>query len=107
MAQIRTLASVDSVEGVLALADLYATRKKFEQASQEYQEILRSDPNRIDDHLETANYYRDRAAAEYLRHAADSALKITRSDRCLNYYVGVTLVLAKKDSETAEDDLQL
>ena len=31
---------MDPVEGVLALADLYAVEKKFEQANGEYQVIL-------------------------------------------------------------------
>lgn len=104
--QIRALSSIDSTEGMLALADLYATRKKFEQASQEYQEILKSAPDRIDAYFETADYYRDRADSEHLQQAVDDALKITRSDRRLNYYVGVALVLAKKDLETAEKDLR-
>ena len=106
MAQIRMLSSIDSREGMLALADLYATKKKFEQASQEYQEILKSVPNRIDAYFETADYYRDRADSEHLQQAVDGALKVTRSDRRLNYYAGVALVLAKKDRETAEKDLR-
>ena len=106
MAQIRTLSSMDSLEGMLALADLYATRKKFEQASQKYQEILKSAPNRTDAYFETADYYRDRADSEHLQQTVDGALKITHSDRRLNYYVGVALVLAKKDLETAEKDLR-
>ena len=106
MAQIRTLSSIDSTEGMLALADLYATRKKFEQASQEYQEILKSAPNKTDAYFETADYYRDRADSEHLQQAVGGALKITRSDRRLNYYVGVALVLAKKDLETAEKHLR-
>ena len=106
MAQIRTLSSIDSLEGKLALADLCATRKKFEQASQEYQEILKSAPNQIDAYFETADYYRDRSDSEHLQQAVDGALKITPSDRRLNYYMGVALALAKKDPEMAEMDLR-
>lgn len=106
MAQIRALSSIDSLEGMLALADLFATRKKFAQASLEYQEILKSAPSRIDAYFETADYYRDRADSEHLQQAVDGALKITHSDRRLNYYVGVALVQAKKDLETAESDLR-
>ena len=106
MAQIRVLSSIDSLEGMLALADLYATRKKFERASQEYQQILKSAPNRVDACFETADYYRDRADSEHMQQAVDCALKLTRSDRRLNYYAGVALVLANQDSEIAGEDLR-
>jgi tetratricopeptide (TPR) repeat protein len=106
MAQIRTLSSIDSLEGMLALADLYATRKKFDQAGDEYQQILKTAPNRIDAYLEAADYYRDRNDSEHLEQAVEGALKVSRSDRRLNYYVGAALVLAKKDSEAAEKDLR-
>jgi tetratricopeptide (TPR) repeat protein len=106
MAQIRTLSSMDSLEGMLALADLYAMRKKFEQASRQYQEILKFASNRTDAYFETADCYRDHADSEHLQQAIDGALTITRSDRRLNYYVGVALVLAKKDLETAEKHLR-
>lgn len=105
MEQIRALSAVDSLEGMLALADLYATRKKLDQASQEYQQILKPAPNRIDAYFEAADYYRDRDDSEHLQQAVEGAQKVSLSDRRLNYYVGVSLVLAKKDSEAAEKDL--
>jgi tetratricopeptide (TPR) repeat protein len=104
--QIRTLSSIDSLEGMLALADLYATRKQFEQASEEYEQILKSAPNRIDAYFETADYYRGRDDAEHMQQAVQGVLKVTHSDSRLNYYIGVSLVLAKKDSEAAENDLR-
>jgi tetratricopeptide (TPR) repeat protein len=104
--QIRTLSSIDSLAGMLALADFYATRKKFDQASQEYQQILKSAPNRIDAYFETADYYRDRDDSEHMQQAVAGAQKVSLSDGRLSYYLGVSLVLAKKDSETAEKDLR-
>jgi len=104
--QIRTLSSIDSLAGMLALADFYATRKKFDLASQEYQQILKSAPNRIDAYFETADYYRDRDDSDHMQQAVDGAQKISPSERRLSYYVGVSLVLANKDSETAEKDLR-
>lgn len=104
--QIRTLSSIDSLEGRLALADFYATRKKFEQAHEEYQQILKSVPNRIDAYFETADYYRGREDSEHMQQAVDAALKISPSDRRLDYYVGVALVLEKRGAETAEKDLR-
>jgi len=103
--QIRALSAVDPVEGELALADLYAVRKKFEQANEEYLKILRSAPNRTEAYFEAADYYRDRADSEHMEQAVEAAAKIAPSDRRLNYYQGVTLVLQKKDAEVAEKDL--
>jgi tetratricopeptide (TPR) repeat protein len=104
--QIRTLSSIDSLAGMLALADLYATRKKLDQASEEYQKILKSAPDRVAAYFESADYYRDRGDSEHMKQAVEGALRVAPSDRRLNYYRGVALVLEKKDSETAERDLR-
>jgi tetratricopeptide (TPR) repeat protein len=104
--QIRTLSSIDSLAGMLALADFYSTRKKFDLAGEEYQQILKSAPNRIDAYFETADFYRDRDDSEHMKQAVEGALRVTSSDRRINYYRGVALVLQKNDSETAEKDLR-
>ena len=106
MNQIRVLSAIDSQEGTLALADFYATRKKFDQAGEQYQKILNSPPNRIDADFEAADYYRDRGDGEHMAQALEAAIKVAPSDRRFNYYRGVALVLENKDSETAEKNLR-
>jgi tetratricopeptide (TPR) repeat protein len=103
--QIHTLSGVDPLEGELALADLYAVKKKFEQADEEYQKVLKSVPNGIEAYLDVADYYRDRVEAEHMEQAVEAATKIASSDRRLSYYHGVALVLEKKDAAVAEKDL--
>ena len=104
--QIHALSAVDPVEGMQALADLYAVRKKFEQAGEQYQKILESAPNHIDAYLEAADYYRDRGDAEHMEQAVEAASKVDPSDRRLSYYSGVALVLENKDLAAAEKDLR-
>jgi tetratricopeptide (TPR) repeat protein len=104
--QIRALSSVDSVEGTLALADLYAVQKKYEQAGREYQKVLESQPDRIDVFLEAADYYCDRGDSMHLEQAVEAAAKIDSSDRRLNYYRGVELVLEMRAPAAAESDLR-
>jgi tetratricopeptide (TPR) repeat protein len=106
MEQIRALSAVDPVEGDLALGDLFTVRKKFDEASGEYQKVLELASNRIDDYFEVADYYRDRGDSEKMSQAVEAAAKITPSDRRLNYYRGVELVLEKLDPEVAEKDLR-
>jgi len=103
--QIHALSAVDPVEGMLALADLYAQRKKFEPASEEYQKVLKSAPGRIEAYFEIADYYRDRGDSEQMPQAVEAALKVAPSDRRLSYYRGVALVLERKDGEVAEKEL--
>ena len=91
---------------MLALADFYATRKRFDQASDEYQKVLTSAPGRVEAYLEAADFYRGRGDAALMEQAVEAASKISASDRRLNYYRGVALVLANKDSDTAEKDLR-
>ena len=104
--QIHVLSAVDRVEGMLALADLYAQRKKFEQASEEYQKVLKSAPSRIEAYFEIADYYRDRSDSEQMPQAVEAALKVAPSDGRLSYYRGVALVLERKDGEIAEKELR-
>ena len=104
--QIHALSAVDPAEGELALADLYAVKKKFEQAGDEYQKILRSAPKTTDACLEIADYYRDRVEAEQMEQAVNAAATITSSDRRMSYYRGVALVLEKKDPAVAEKELR-
>lgn len=104
--QIRALSAVDPLEGALARADLYAVRKKFDQAGEEYQKILKSAPNRMEAYLEAADYYRDRGDPEHMEQAVEAASKVDASDRRLSYYAGVALVLEEKDLAIAEKDLR-
>ena len=104
--QIRALSSVDATEGMLALADLYAVRKMFDQANTEYQKILESAPDRIDPYFEIADYYRDQGNSEAMERSVDSAYRIAPSDRRLSYYRGVALVLAAREPATAEQNLR-
>jgi tetratricopeptide (TPR) repeat protein len=104
--QIRALSVLDATEGTLALADLYAVQKKFDQADAEYQKVLESGVDRIDIYFEVADYYRDRSDAERMERATEAAAKIASSDRRLSYYRGVALVLAKGNLAVAEEDLR-
>jgi tetratricopeptide (TPR) repeat protein len=106
MEQIRALSAVNPVEGDLALGDLYTVRKKFDEASGEYQKVLESASNRGDNYLEVADYYRDRGDSDKMSQAVKAAAKITPSDRRLSYYRGVALVIEKLDPEIAEKDLR-
>ena len=105
--QIHALSAVDPVEGELVLADLYAAKKKFEQAGEEYQKILKSAPGIIDAYLEVADFYRDRGEVEHMKQAVEPAAKIAPSDRRMSYYQGVALVLQKNDPADAERQLRI
>lgn len=104
--QIHALSTVDAIEGTLALADLYAVRKKFDQADEQYQRVLDSAPDRIDVYFEVADYCRDRGDSERMEQAVNGGTRIAPSDRRLTYYRGVALVLAKRDSGVAEENLR-
>lgn len=104
--QISALSAVDPLAGMLALADLYAEHKKFEEASDQYQKVLKSAVGRIDAYFEVADYYRDRGDAERMGQAVAAAVNVASSDRRLNYYRGVALVLENEESEIAEKALR-
>ena len=103
--RIQALAAVDPTEAALAQADLFASRKKFDEADQEYRKILDTKPDRITVYFEIAEYYRDRGDAARMSEATEAAAPLAPSDRRLDYYRGIVLVLAKEAPLEAEKDL--
>lgn len=104
--RVLALTKVDPVEGALAQAEFYASRKKFDEASAEYQKVLDMMPGRIGVYFEIAEYYRDRADAMHMSEAIDRGAPLASSDRRLDYYRGIALILADRQNAEAEKDLR-
>ena len=104
--QIQALSVVDAVDGMLARAEYFATRKKFDQAGAEYEKLLRTDIRRIGVHMEIAEFYRDRGDAARMQAAVDAAAGLGPNDTRLEYYRGVALVLARQNPGDAEKHLR-
>jgi tetratricopeptide (TPR) repeat protein len=104
--RVHALAALDPVEGALAQAELYASHKKFDEASQEYQKILDMMPSRIGVYFEIAEYYRDRADGKDMSDAVEKGAMLALSDHRLDYYRGIALILADQDNADAEKDLR-
>ena len=104
--RIRALAEVDSIEGSLAQAELFALRKKFEAASLEYSKVLDMKPDRIGVYFEIAEYYRDRGDAARMSEAVQTGAPLAPSDHRLDYYRGIALILGDQDPAEAERDLR-
>ena len=104
--QIQALSTVDALEGELAQAELFVTRKKFDQADQEYQKILQMTPNRIGIYFEIAEYYRDRGDAARMSEAIEAGAPLAAADHRLDYYRGIALILENRDPAQAEAELR-
>jgi tetratricopeptide (TPR) repeat protein len=105
--QIQALSVVDPVDGTLARAEFFSSRKRFDQAAAEYDKIEKMNPRRIGVEMEIADFYRDRGDGDRMQAVVDAADKIDPTDSRLDYYRGVALVLAKQDSARAERHLRL
>ena len=92
--RIHALAAVDPTEAHLAQAGLFASHKKFDEADQEYRNVLDSKPDRIEVYFEIAEYYRDRGDAARMSEATEAGALLAPSDRRMDYYRGIVLVLA-------------
>jgi tetratricopeptide (TPR) repeat protein len=103
--RIHALAAVDSMQAELARAGLFASRKKFDEADQEYRKILDSKPGRIGVYFEIAEYFRDRGDAARMSEATEAAASLAPSDPRLDYYRGIVLALRNEDMQ-AEKDLR-
>lgn len=104
--RVRALAVVDSIEGALAQAELFASRKKFDEANQEYRKVLDLKPDRIGVYFEIAEYYRDRGDAVRMSEAIEAGAPLAPSDHRLDYYRGIALILGNQSPAEAERDLR-
>jgi tetratricopeptide (TPR) repeat protein len=102
---IHALAAVDSTEAGLAQAGLFASRRKFSEAEQEYRKVLDSKPDRIRVYFEIAEYYRDRGDAARMSEATEAGALLASSDPRLHYYRGIVGVLANDAPSEAEEHL--
>jgi tetratricopeptide (TPR) repeat protein len=104
--RVHALTAVDSIEGELAQAELLASRKKFDEANQQYRKVLDLKPDRIGVYFEIAEYYRDRGDAGQMSEAVDAGALLAPSDHRLDYYRGIALILGNRNQGEAEKDLR-
>jgi len=104
--RVHALTAVDSIEGELAQAELLASRKKFDEANQQYRKVLDLKPDRIGVYFEIAEYYRDRGDAGQMSEAVEAGALLASSDHRLDYYRGIALILGNRNQGEAERDLR-
>ena len=104
--RVHALTTVDSIEGELAQAELLASRKKFDEANQQYRKVLDLQPDRIGVYFEIAEYYRDRGDAGQMSEAVEAGALLAPSDHRLDYYRGIALILGNRNQGEAERDLR-
>ncbi len=103
--RVHALGAVNSIEGELAQAELLASRKKFDEANQQYRKVLNLKPDRIGVYFEIAEYYRDRGDAGQMSEAVEAGALLAPSDHRLDYYRGIALILGNRNQGEAEKDL--
>jgi tetratricopeptide (TPR) repeat protein len=103
--RVHALTAVDSIEGELAQAELLASRKRFDEANQQYRKILDLKPDRIGVYFEIAEYYRDRGDAGQMSEALEAGALLAPSDHRLDYYRGIALIMGNRDQGEAEKAL--
>jgi tetratricopeptide (TPR) repeat protein len=104
--RVHALTAIDSIEGELAQAELLASRKKFDEANQQYRKVLDLKPDRIGVYFEIAEYYRDRGDAGQMSEAVEAGALLAPSDHRLDYYRGIALILGNQNQGEAEKDLR-
>ncbi len=103
--RVHALSAVNPIEGELAQAELLASRKKFDEANQQYRKVLDLKPERIGVYFEIAEYYRDRGDARQMSEAVEAGALLAPSDHRLDYYRGIALILGNRNEGEAEKDL--
>ena len=104
--QIETLAALDAAEGHLGRGAYGVKLKKLEQAEGEYRKVLAGKPRRINIYFDVADFFEARKDPAQMEEAVEGAARIDASDPRLDYYRGVSLVLAGKRPAKAEEFLK-
>jgi tetratricopeptide (TPR) repeat protein len=99
---IDALEKIDPIQGQLARAEFFATKKRVPEADTAFGKILESDADRAGVFFEVSDYYRERPDAEKMGQAVDKAEHIDPEDRRLKFYKGVLLVMEGKSPIEAE-----
>jgi tetratricopeptide (TPR) repeat protein len=99
---IDALEKIDSIQGLLARGEFFATKKRMPEADAVFAKILESNSDRVGVYFEVSDYYRDRANAEKMGEAVEKAVRIDPDDRRLKFYNGVLLVMKGKSPSEAE-----
>jgi tetratricopeptide (TPR) repeat protein len=99
---IDALERLDPIQGQLARAEFFATKKRMPEADAAFAKILGSNAGRAGVYFEIAEYYRDRPDAAKMAVAVEQAEKLDPDDRRLKFYKGVVLVMQEKNPSEAE-----
>ncbi|MFY9752432.1 MAG: tetratricopeptide repeat protein [Candidatus Acidiferrales bacterium] len=106
-AQVDAVAALDPVQGHLARAVLLASQsKKPDQAEAEYRQALAAKPSQIEPYLEVAGFYQKQNNSAGIDAAIAAAAQVNSSDPRLNFFRGVSLVIAGANPTQAEQDLK-
>jgi tetratricopeptide (TPR) repeat protein len=99
---IDALEKIDPIQGQLARAEFFATKKRVPEADTAFGKILESDADRAGVFFEVSDYYRERPDAEKMGQAIDKAERVDPEDRRLKFYKGVFKVMEGKSPIEAE-----
>jgi tetratricopeptide (TPR) repeat protein len=105
--QAEAIAALDPVEGHLARAVLnLELQKKPELAENEYREVLKAKPVRVEPYFEAANFFVRQNKPAELEAVTQAAALAAPSDPRLGFYRGVARVLSGTELPRAEEYLK-
>ena len=103
---IEEVEKINSLQGLLARGEFFATKRRLGEGDAVFAKILESNSDRIGIYLEAADYYRDRQNGDKMGKAVADAQRIDPNDRRLKFYKGTLLVLKGKSPAEAESLLK-
>lgn len=106
-AQVEAIAAVDPVQGHLARATFdESALKKMDLAENEYREVLKAKPAKIDPYFEVINFFGVTKKVADMNAAIDAAAQVAPNDPRLQFYRGVAKVQEGSDYTHGEEYLK-
>jgi tetratricopeptide (TPR) repeat protein len=104
--QIRTISSIDPVEGHLAWKDFYSEKKEWDKADAECKAVLVSNPRNGMPYVEVGDFYEHRENGPALAEALQVAKRNGVTDRRLDFFAGAAAALTKRNLDDGEAALK-
>ena len=103
--QADAIAQLDSLEGILAMADYYNNTDQPQEAQKQYELLLGKHPQKVHFYLEALDFYQHRHDALNMARVLESAHAVAPQDPRLLFYRAVSRVIGGMQLEQAESEL--
>jgi cytochrome c-type biogenesis protein CcmH/NrfG len=105
--QVEAIAALDPLEGILALAAMFRSAEKPQEAQKQYELLLVKHPGKVHFYLEALDFYEHQRDALSMARVLEGAQAVAPQDPRLVFYRAVSRIIGGLKLDLAESELKL